>query len=80
MIREKLRYAERHFHIRIVAFVSDSGGESKKARRLLALERPDLIILPCYAHQVCAYFCIIERTNSLLLGISYRRRLLQVQR
>ncbi|KAI0087465.1 hypothetical protein BDY19DRAFT_893021, partial [Irpex rosettiformis] len=52
MIHDKIRYAEHHFHVHITSFVSDSGGESKKARRLLALERPDLIVLPCYAHQM----------------------------
>ncbi|KAI0782453.1 hypothetical protein BC629DRAFT_1289346, partial [Irpex lacteus] len=52
MIMEKLHLVERTHHVRVVAFVSDSGGDSKKARRLLAQARPDLIVLPCYAHQV----------------------------
>ena len=53
MIREQIEYTERQFHTHIVAFVSDSGGDSRKARRLLAQQRSDLIVLPCYAHQVC---------------------------
>ncbi|KAI0090050.1 ribonuclease H-like domain-containing protein, partial [Irpex rosettiformis] len=51
MIYDKIQYIEHHFDIRIVSFVSDSGGESKKARRLLATKQPDLVVLPCYAHQ-----------------------------
>ncbi|KAJ3764603.1 hypothetical protein FB446DRAFT_710197, partial [Lentinula raphanica] len=34
-----------------VAFVSDASGESRKARRLLAMEHPELAVLDCYAHQ-----------------------------
>ncbi|KAJ3755217.1 hypothetical protein EV360DRAFT_20101, partial [Lentinula raphanica] len=34
-----------------IAFVSDASGESRKARRLLAIEHPELAVLDCYAHQ-----------------------------
>ena len=37
----------------IVGIVTDASGECRKARRLLALEYPDIVFLDCYAHQVC---------------------------
>lgn len=36
----------------VVAVVTDASGECRKARRLLALEHPDIVFLDCYAHQV----------------------------
>ena len=56
MILDKIKYSEHELHVRVVAFVSDDGGESKKARKLLRMQRPDLIIIPCYAHQVCGFY------------------------
>ncbi|KAI0084021.1 ribonuclease H-like domain-containing protein, partial [Irpex rosettiformis] len=70
MIKEKLRYTEQHYHVRIVSFVSDSGGESKKARRLLASERHDLIVLPCYAHQVHIIYVLIHIQTRLKPGLA----------
>lgn len=32
--------------------MSDNGGESKAVRRLIRNERTNLVVLPCYAHQV----------------------------
>ena len=37
----------------VVGVVTDASGECRKARRLLALEHPDIVFLDCYAHQVC---------------------------
>lgn len=36
----------------VVGVVTDASGECQKARRLLALEHPDIVFLDCYAHQV----------------------------
>ena len=36
----------------VVGVVTDASGECRKARRLLALEHPDIVFLDCYAHQV----------------------------
>lgn len=52
MILDRIQYAERELHVLVVGFVSDDGGDSKKARRLLRACRADLFVLPCYAHQV----------------------------
>ena len=51
-IRERIRYVENICKVRVIAFTSDSAGDARMARRLLAQERPDLVFLPCYAHQV----------------------------
>ncbi|KAI0337890.1 hypothetical protein BDW22DRAFT_1312662, partial [Trametopsis cervina] len=52
MIRTKLQHVEDFHKVQIAGFVSDSGGDSKKARRIIAKEWPSLIVLPCYAHQI----------------------------
>ncbi|KAI0083544.1 hypothetical protein BDY19DRAFT_900154, partial [Irpex rosettiformis] len=69
MILDKIRSAESELHVRIVAFVSDDGGDSKKARKLLKVQRPDLIVLPCYAHQVSQYR--VSANNVLITVIDY---------
>lgn len=43
---------EDRFGAVVAGYTTDSSGESKKARKMLARDRPDLIVLPCYAHQV----------------------------
>lgn len=40
----------------VVGVVTDASGECKKARRLLALDHPDIVFLDCYAHQVFYHF------------------------
>lgn len=52
MIQERISNVEEFHQVSITGFTSDSEGDSKKARRLLKVSRPDLIVLPCYAHQV----------------------------
>jgi len=37
----------------LVAIVTDASGECGKAKKILRLKYPSLIILDCYAHQVC---------------------------
>ena len=41
------------WNVVLVAFTSNASGESRKARSLLAQECTELIVLDCYAHQVC---------------------------
>jgi len=36
----------------VAGVVTDASGECRKARRILALEHPDIVFLDCYAHQV----------------------------
>ena len=40
----------------VVGIVTDASGECRKARRLLALEHPDIVFLDCYAHQVFPFY------------------------
>lgn len=40
----------------VVGVVTDASGECRKARRLLAVEHPDIVFLDCYAHQVFLLF------------------------
>ncbi|KAI0082950.1 ribonuclease H-like domain-containing protein [Irpex rosettiformis] len=72
MIYDKIQYTEHHFDVRIVSFVSDSGGESKKARRLLATKRPDLVVLPCYAHQTYLIVGDYFKCNADILAYASR--------
>ena len=41
------------WEITLVAIVTDASGECCKAKKILWLKYPSLIILDCYAHQVC---------------------------
>ena len=41
------------WEIALVAIVTDASGECRKAKKILWLKYPSLIILDCYAHQVC---------------------------
>ena len=43
----------------LVAVVTDASGECRKARRQLARKYPWLIVLDCYAHQVCFNYLFI---------------------
>jgi hypothetical protein len=36
----------------VIAIVTDASGECRKARRLLGLKYPNIVILDCYGHQV----------------------------
>ncbi|KAI0069449.1 hypothetical protein K474DRAFT_1182193 [Panus rudis PR-1116 ss-1] len=49
---QALETMERDHKVTVIGFTTDSSGESLKARKLLKQLRPDLIVLPCYAHQV----------------------------
>ena len=36
----------------VIAIVTDASGECQKARRLLGLKYPNIVVLNCYGHQV----------------------------
>lgn len=68
MIFDKIEYSEKELHVHITGFVSDDGGDSRKARKLLSKCRPELIVLPCCAHQVglqnsCTFACLLIHTH-----------------
>ena len=41
------------WEIALVAIVTDASGECHKAKKILWLKYPSVIILDCYVHQVC---------------------------
>ena len=45
---------------KLVAIVTDASGECRKARRILGEKYPSLVVLDCYAHQVCSSFASIS--------------------
>ncbi|EKM58875.1 uncharacterized protein PHACADRAFT_85843 [Phanerochaete carnosa HHB-10118-sp] len=51
-VRAEFARMEETWDIKLVALVSDNSGESLVVRKALQLERPDLIIMQCYAHQI----------------------------
>ncbi|EGO04877.1 hypothetical protein SERLA73DRAFT_149218 [Serpula lacrymans var. lacrymans S7.3] len=40
------------WHVILIAFTSDASGDSHKARKILCQDRPEIIVLDCYAHQI----------------------------
>lgn len=66
------QHVETFHKVQVVGSVSDSGGDSKKARRLIAREHPHLIILPCYAHQVNLIVGDYFKSNAEILVYSTR--------
>ena len=62
LMQEAIHKMESQYGVKVVAFVTDSSGEAKKARKLLGQERPDLVVPPCYSHQVCSvFFHVVSR-------------------
>lgn len=55
VVKEAIAYCEEKLETKIIGWVSDAGGESRAMRVRLFKERPDLILLDCYAHQVCTF-------------------------
>ncbi|KAI9069378.1 hypothetical protein FKP32DRAFT_1692719 [Trametes sanguinea] len=53
-IEDVLNETSKEWKVKIIAFTSDASGESRAARIRLLSRYPYLIILDCYAHQVCA--------------------------
>lgn len=52
IVKQVIEYCEKELGTQIIGWVSDAGGESRAMRVRLYNERPDLILLDCYAHQV----------------------------
>ncbi|KAI0075641.1 hypothetical protein K474DRAFT_1599419 [Panus rudis PR-1116 ss-1] len=52
LMLKSIEKMEQEYKVNVIGYTTDSSGESKKARKMLARLRPDLIILPCHSHQV----------------------------
>ena len=49
---EIIDHTEKTFKCIVIYFTTDADGGSNKGRKLLAMERPHLILPSCWAHQV----------------------------
>lgn len=53
-LENAIEVVRRDYGAHVVGVVTDASGECRKARRLLAIQHPDILFLDCYAHQVFA--------------------------
>lgn len=67
-MREKIRYAEEYLKVVVIAFTTDLAGDARKARWILQKEYPEMILIPCYAHQVCLNLVIHDACHSLTMA------------
>ena len=51
-IIEVMKDLKENWDVSVVAVTTDASGESRKARRMLNLDFPELATPDCYAHQV----------------------------
>jgi hypothetical protein len=65
-INEVLEKLRTEWNVIVVGFTSDASGESRKARKMLLQSRPELIVLDCYAHQVCLSFSMVKAYRTYL--------------
>ncbi|QRV77917.1 hypothetical protein RhiJN_05932 [Ceratobasidium sp. AG-Ba] len=52
VVKSVIRFCEDNLHVKIIGWVSDAGGDSRAMRVRLVKERPELIQLDCWAHQL----------------------------
>lgn len=55
-LRSAIETVQQDYGAHVVGVVTDASGECRKARRLLAIQHPDIVFLDCYAHQVFLLF------------------------
>jgi hypothetical protein len=53
LLEDAVAKVEAEWGVKVIAIVTDASGESEKARRDYAELHPEIIVLDCYAHQVC---------------------------
>lgn len=56
VVKSVIEFCESNLNVKIIGWVSDAGGDSRAMRVRLGKERPDLILLDCWAHQVNGTF------------------------
>ncbi|KDQ64319.1 hypothetical protein JAAARDRAFT_187663 [Jaapia argillacea MUCL 33604] len=52
IIEADITFIEKEYGVKIISWCTDEGPDGKKARRLLGAKRPDLVVPPCWAHQI----------------------------
>ena len=55
-ILEVMKDLKNRWGVKVVAITTDASGESRKARKMLNTDLPDLATPDCYAHQVVIRF------------------------
>ena len=53
IVEDNIQWAEMHYGVKFIGWVSDAGGDSRGMWRKLHAKRPHYIILDYWAHQVC---------------------------
>ncbi|KAF8593547.1 hypothetical protein BDV93DRAFT_584914, partial [Ceratobasidium sp. AG-I] len=69
IVLNDIDHSEKEHGVRIIAWVSDAGGDSRAMRVRLHRLRPHILVFDCWAHQVCAYMRLIlpvEILNDLI--------------
>lgn len=52
LLEEVIKIVQDEWGAIVVAIVTDASGECRKARRILRLKYPNIVVLDCYGHQV----------------------------
>ncbi|KIK74275.1 hypothetical protein PAXRUDRAFT_836014 [Paxillus rubicundulus Ve08.2h10] len=52
IVSSEIKYSMDVLRVKIVAWLSDAGGDSAKMRRLLVCKMPHIIVIDCWSHQV----------------------------
>ena len=52
LLEEVIKIVQDEWGTIVVAIVTDASGECRKARRILGLKYPNIVVLDCYGHQV----------------------------
>ncbi|EIW73939.1 hypothetical protein CONPUDRAFT_78412 [Coniophora puteana RWD-64-598 SS2] len=52
ILEEVIKNVNESWVSQVIAVVTDASGESRKARQLLGIKFPSMIVLDCYAHQI----------------------------
>ncbi|KDN35540.1 hypothetical protein RSAG8_11497, partial [Rhizoctonia solani AG-8 WAC10335] len=66
-VKNDIDHAEREYNIKIIAWVSDAGGDSRAMRVRLHRERPHILVFDCWAHQVNLIVGDVLKLNSELV-------------
>ena len=56
LVLADIAYCMTELQLSIIAWCSDAGGDSANMRRQLVRKMPWIIVLDCWAHQVCRLY------------------------
>jgi hypothetical protein len=52
LLEEVIKIVEDEWGAIVMAIVTDASGECRKARQILGMKYPNIVVLDCYGHQV----------------------------